>query len=255
MEEGANRSEGRNRAIRESSQPIIAVCDAGCRLEKDWLEKIIAPLERGEADVAGGYYAPDAGNLIERAVAAATVPIAAEVNPETFLPSSRSVAFRREVWEKAGGYPEWSLVSEDTLFDLAMKKAGMRFCFVPEALVHWRQQGNFAGLFRQFYRYACSDGAAGLLFGHYRKVFLMSGWLVGLVLLAMASLRLEPEFTVVPLAVIALLALVYAGRYVLRSRKRGWDWAAALLSPVAMAVVDAAHLIGYLRGLLGRKKR
>src|SRR5512139_3933282 len=42
---GANISAGRNAAIRAASNNLIAVTDAGVRLEPEWLERIIAPLE------------------------------------------------------------------------------------------------------------------------------------------------------------------------------------------------------------------
>jgi len=252
--EGANRSQGRNAGVRESSRPIIAMCDVGCRLAKDWLGKIVAPLERGEAEVAGGYYLPEAKGTVKRAIAAAILPTAEEVNPDTFLPSSRSAAFLKEAWEKVGGYPEWSSLNEDTLFDLALKKAGARFCFVPEAVVFWKQQGSLGGLFRQFYRYAQGDGAAKLFFGHYQKAFLLAGWLLFLALFALVSVGNAPELSRLPALLLVLTALGYLMRYALRARRRGWDWAAALLSPAAMAAVDVAHFLGFLSGVLkGRK--
>lgn len=245
---GANRSQGRNIAIRAAHGPIIAASDAGCRLAPDWLERIVAPLECGEAQVAAGYYAPQATTLVERAIAAATVPGADEVNPATFLPSSRSVAFLQEVWNIVGGYPENTSEAEDTLFDLALKGAGAKFCFVPQALVYWRQHERFSKLFWQFYRYAKSDGQAGLLLGHYRKVFLLAGWTVLLVGLALFNVGrlLAP-------ALLALTCIGYGLRYLRRSRRRGWDWPAALVSPIAMFVTDVANYWGFKIGRLGRK--
>ena len=45
-------------------------------------------------------------------------------------------------------------------------------------------------------------------------------------------------------------ALAYFGRYLLRARRRGSDWAAALLSPAANLLVDIANLVGFTAGLL-----
>lgn len=253
-EKGANRSQGRNAGIKHASQQMIAVSDVGCRLKEDWLERITAPLERGEAEVASGYYAPEAQDLIGRAIAAATVPSASEVNPKTFLPSSRSVAFLKSAWEKAGGYPEWTIFSEDTLFDLALDETGAAFCFVPEAIVFWKQQTSLASLFRQFYRYACSDGKAKLFFGHYRKAFLLSAWKIGLIAVALLAMTALPWVALSAIGLLALTALGYIARYLRRSRKRGWDWAAALISPVAMAVVDTANFAGYLSGIFARTR-
>jgi hypothetical protein len=93
---------GGNTGIEAAAGSLIAVTDAGCRLDPRWLEYIVAPLEAdASAEVASGYYAPDARTLLEQAVAAATVRTAGEEDPQTFLPSSRSVAFRKETWRSA----------------------------------------------------------------------------------------------------------------------------------------------------------
>src|ERR1044071_4185730 len=44
VEQGANISRGRNRAIAATQGDIIAVTDAGVELAPDWLEKITRPL-------------------------------------------------------------------------------------------------------------------------------------------------------------------------------------------------------------------
>jgi glycosyltransferase involved in cell wall biosynthesis len=245
VEKLGNRSVGRNEAVRGSAQPIIAMTDVGCRLAPDWLEKIVAPIARGEAEVVSGYYAPEAKTLMERLIAAATVPTVREVNPETFLPSSRSVAFLKTAWKKSGGYPEWNSDGEDTLFDLVLKKSGARFCFVPEAMVYWQQQGSLRGLYRQFYRYARSDGQAGLFFPHYRKAFVLLSWSLGLLVLALLT---HGWLSWGLLALFVLTWGAYKLRYIIRSRRRGWDWAAALFSPLAMLVMDAANYSGYKAG-------
>jgi len=245
VEKPGNRSVGRNEAVRRSVQPIIAMTDVGCRLAPDWLEKIIAPIERGEAEVASGYYAPVAKTLMERIIAAATVPVVSEVNPETFLPSSRSMAFLKHAWETSGGYPEWNSDGEDTLFDLALKKSGARFCFAPEAMVYWQQQGSLRGLYRQFYRYARSDGQVSLFFPHYRKAFALLAWSLVLLLLALLTQGWLPWGF---LALFVLTWGTYKIRYIIRSRRRGWDWAAALFSPLAMLVMDAANYSGFKAG-------
>ena len=48
-----------------------------------------------------------------------TLPDQTDIDPARFLPSSRSVAFRREVFDRTGGYPEWLDYCEDLLFDMA----------------------------------------------------------------------------------------------------------------------------------------
>jgi glycosyltransferase involved in cell wall biosynthesis len=134
---GANISEGRNAAIAAAAGPIIAATDAGVRLPADWLATLVAPFAGpgGDAvDVASGFFAPDPQTPFERAMGATVLPVVGDIKPEQFLPSSRSVAFRKTAWATAGGYPEWLDYSEDLIFDLALRAAGCRFVFVPEAV-------------------------------------------------------------------------------------------------------------------------
>ena len=49
-----NRSRGRNEAIRIAEADLIAVTDVSV-LDPEWFERIIEPLERGEADVVAGW--------------------------------------------------------------------------------------------------------------------------------------------------------------------------------------------------------
>ena len=240
---GANRSRGRNRAVELAAHDLIAATDAGCRLDPGWLEAITAPFaDTDPPDVVAGFYQADPHGLWEEAVAAATVPAAAEVNPQAFLPSGRSVAFTRAAWAKVGGYPEDTVLSEDTRFDLALRRAGCRFAFAPQALALWRPQHSLPRVFRQFFRYARSDGEQGLWFGHYAKAYLV-WW--GLVVFTVTAAGWG----------LGAGLLVYAFRYHLRSRRRGAGPAAALLSVLVMLTVDAAHALGYLVGLVKRFAR
>ena len=93
---------------------------------------------------------------------ATVLPAREDVSPERFLPSSRSVAFRKAAWAAAGGYPEWLDYSEDLVFDLALKARGCRFVFVPQALAYFRPRGSLRAFYLQYYRYARGDGKADL---------------------------------------------------------------------------------------------
>ncbi len=161
---GANISEGRNAAIRNASHDIIAVTDAGVRLEPGWLEALVKPLLAGgtRVDLVSGFFLPDPQTPFEIAMGATVLPTVEDVTPDTFLPSSRSVAFRKTAWEAVGGYPEWLDYSEDLVFDMRLKEIGCRFAFAPEARVHFRPRSSLRTFFLQYYRYARGDGKADL---------------------------------------------------------------------------------------------
>ncbi len=163
VEKGCNISEGRNRAIAEAQGDIIAATDAGVRLHPEWLERITAPLLQDESvQVVSGFFLPDTYTAFEIAMGATVLPQPDEIDPTHFLPSSRSVAFRKAAAEHIGGYPEWLDFCEDLVFDLRLKEALGNFVFAPDAIVYFQPRTNWRAYFKQYYRYARGDGKANL---------------------------------------------------------------------------------------------
>ena len=158
---GANISAGRNRAIAAASGPLIAVTDAGVRLAPDWLEAITRPFDQG-ARAVSGFFVSDPEGAFETALGASSLPSVGEIDPARFLPSSRSVAFRKADWTAIGGYPEWLDYCEDLVFDLRLIHRTGQPRFAPEALAGFRPRPDLAAFGRQYYRYARGDGKAGL---------------------------------------------------------------------------------------------
>ena len=160
---GANISQGRNAAIRAATGDIIAATDAGVSLPVFWLAELVRPLEEcQEVDMVSGFSRPDPQTPFERLLAATTLPLVSEVREAAYLASSRTVAFRRSVWAKAGGYPEWLDYSEDVVFDLNCKTVGAHVAFRPAASVRFRPRAHLKAFFLQYYRYARGDGKANL---------------------------------------------------------------------------------------------
>lgn len=159
---GANISQGRNAAIRAATGEVMAVTDAGVRLDPRWLEEILSPFERSGVQTAAGFFRPDPKSVFEMAMGATVLPELRDIEPERFLPSSRSVAFRKEAWRSVGGYPEWLDYCEDLIFDFRLRARYGAFPFVPEALVYFRPRPSLSAFFLQYFRYARGDGKADL---------------------------------------------------------------------------------------------
>jgi glycosyltransferase involved in cell wall biosynthesis len=159
---GSNISQGRNCAIAAAAGPIIAVTDGGVVLSPRWLEEISRPLRKGEASVVSGWFEPDPYTDFEVVMGATVLPARDEIDPRKFLPSSRSVAFLKEAWEKAGGYPEWLDYGEDLVFDMALRARYGPFPFAPGAVAYFRPRGSLRAFARQYFRYARGDGKANL---------------------------------------------------------------------------------------------
>ncbi|AIY90184.1 glycosyltransferase family 2 protein [Geoglobus acetivorans] len=254
IKKGANIAQGRNLAIKNSSGDIIACTDAGCILDKRWLEEITKPLERNPiVDVVSGWYEPLITSKFESIVAELTYPKLKKVskNIDKFLPSSRSIAFKRKCWEKVGGYPEWLYTAEDTLFDLRLKEAGCKFIFNPNAIVYWKVRENVKKLFKQYYQYAKGDGFAGI----FHLKYLISSYIptIAGILLLLKSMIFH---TLWPILVLVSSTICYT---LLRGYYLGANLRTILknlhLSVLIMTVVVISNAMGYTIGIMKRLTR
>ncbi|MCS6883228.1 MAG: glycosyltransferase [Oscillochloridaceae bacterium] len=253
---GHNIPSGRNHAIRAARGRIIACTDAGLTLDRDWLAALVAPIEAGEADLTGGFYAPDPRSLFELALAWTNYRTLEEIDPARFLPFGNCMAFRREVWEAIGGFPEWLSHSEDLYFDLEAERRGFRRAFAPAAVVHFRPRSSLRAFARQYYLYARGDGVGGLWAR--RHVTRYSAYAALLALLAAAA-----RWPAARLPVTTLIGLG-AAAYTRGPYRRLWphlagrplrERAAALaLVPVIRLVGDLAKMAGYPAGLAQRRR-
>jgi glycosyltransferase involved in cell wall biosynthesis len=164
IEPGANIAQGRNIAIAKAKFDVLASIDGGCWADKHWLRNLIRPFEEdSNLDIVAGFFAPDARTEFEACLGEFMHPQFDAVGTEQFLPSSRSIAFRRECWQAVGGYPEWLYTGEDALFDLRLKDAGYKFAFAGDAIVHWRPRSNWRELYKQYYLYAKGAAEANIV--------------------------------------------------------------------------------------------
>jgi glycosyltransferase involved in cell wall biosynthesis len=250
---GTNISQGRNEAIRAASGEIIASTDAGVRLAPQWLKQLTCPLrEDPSVGVVSGFFLPDPQTVFERAMAATVLPVAADIDPDRFLPSSRSVAFRKEAWEEAGGYPEWLDFCEDLVFDFALRDAGCRFFFAPEAVAYFRPRSNLAAFGRQYFQYARGDGKADLW--RRRHAIRYATYLLAIPLLGMLGLVHHPLWWV-PL-VLGAAAYLWTPYRRLRPLVAGLSLPdkvkAILWVPVIRVWGDVAKMVGYPVGVWWR---
>src|SRR5574341_1839941 len=250
VREGANISQGRNAAIRAAAHDSIAVTDAGVILDPDWLARLVAPLEADEsAQVVAGFFLPDPQSPFEVAMGATVLPALRDVDPAAFLPSSRSVAFRKAAWAAAGGYPEWLDFSEDVVFDLAMRRGFGPFAFAPKAIAHFRPRSSLGAFARQYFNYARGDGRANLWPRiHFVRYFT---YLVAAPLLAYAALTASPWLWLLGL----LAGLAYMRRPIQRLvRSRRLSLTALLWIPVIRVTGDVAKMVGYPVGVWRRMR-
>ncbi|TET50147.1 MAG: glycosyltransferase [Anaerolineales bacterium] len=249
---GANISQGRNAAIEAAGGEIIASTDAGVRLSANWLESLVGPLERGQAQVAAGFFVPEPRSVFETALGATVLPLPEEIDPGAFLPSSRSVAFLKNAWAEVGGYPEWLDYCEDLIFDLRLRERFGTFKWVPEAIAHFRPRSGLGAFFLQYYRYARGDGKADLW--RWRHAIRYLTYLAAVPLIAYAGLVASRCWWALFLpGGLAMLWVPF--RRLLRTWRglgAGERLQAVLWVPVIRLTGDLAKMIGYPVGVVWR---
>ncbi|MDX2139765.1 MAG: glycosyltransferase [Chloroflexota bacterium] len=270
---GANISAGRNRALTDARGDIIAITDAGVVLDADWLRQITLPFSDAAVNVVCGWFEADVRTVFEAALGATTLPHLRDIDPHTFLPSSRSVAVRKAACKQVGGYPEWLDYCEDLIFDMRLKQVAGAFAFAPQAVAHFRPRPSLGAFYRQYYRYARGDGKADLW--RKRHAVRYVTYLVAAPAIIVLALLVHPAFWLLALAGaavylrtpyrrlpemmrrLALSNLSRHGRPIGNGRPVGrpYAWGMAMVwVPVIRVVGDIAKMLGYPVGLAWRRR-
>lgn len=248
----SNISQGRNHAINAAVGPIIAATDAGVILAPYWLEELVKPIAAGQTAVSSGWFEADPYTDFEVVMGATVLPTRRDIDPATFLPSSRSVAFLKEAWAAVDGYPEWLDFSEDLIFDIALREKYGAFPFVDTAVAYFRPRGSLRDLFKQYYSYARGDGKANLW--PKRHLIRYVTYLLGIPFVLRLIWREKWAGWVMLLFGTGL----YCQRPAQRVWANTWGWRppsrvrAFALIPIIRLVGDLAKMIGYPVGVLWR---
>lgn len=252
---GANISEGRNVAIAAASNDIIATTDAGVVLAPRWVEAITAPIRKGQCQVVGGFFESDPYTDFEVVMGATVLPDRSDIDPRTFLPTSRSVAFTKQAWESVGGYPEWLDYCEDLIFDLDLKEKFAPFGYAGNAIVYFRPRGNMRAYAKQYYLYSRGDGKADLW--RKRHAIRYFTYLVALPIMLLGMSRNKRRYWIT----LPVAGFIYCWRPFQRLWRttEGWNTLARLralaLVPVIRLVGDVAKMIGYPVGWVWRLRQ
>ncbi len=248
-----NIAHGRNVAIAAAMGDIIAVTDAGCIYGRDWLKKLTGPLRGAGIEWCATGFAPwlaPEDGILTYLIAASTIPRQDEFKKD-WQPSSRSVAFKRIMWQNVGGYPEWIPYCEDVIFDRKIEKLAGRPAYVREALVFWRPRLTLRSYIQQLYNYTRSEGHGGLNINRQAIRYLAYGGAIVLLFLGM-------KFSVGYLAVLAGGVMLY----MLKFWRRSWEFTkeknipyrilCLILVPLIVAIGDVGKMIGFPAGIFER---
>jgi len=163
QQKGCNVAQGRNLAIKNASNDLIVSTDFGCRFHPDWLKSIVMPFDDKEVKVVGGAYSVIEEEITTKAAKAnflLTNGYKTILN-DYFIPSSRSIAYYKFVWEEAKGYPEWlTFAADDLVFGKVIKALGFKTTFVNQPYVYWGRHSSGMAYAKESFRYGLGDGEA-----------------------------------------------------------------------------------------------
>ena len=164
VKEKCNVAEGRNLAIESSTYDLIVSTDFGCRFAPGWLFSLVACFNDEQVEVVGGNYTVLESQMTTMpAKAAFLLSNKYEMQiDESFIPSSRSIAYKKYVWQKVGKYPEWlTLAADDYVFGVKFQKMQFNYKVVSEPYVFWLRHDSILGYAKESFRYGLGDGEAG----------------------------------------------------------------------------------------------
>ncbi len=168
-EKRCNIAEGRNKAAMLAVSEILLFSDVGSVLKEKWAENLLKPFAIDESlDVVMGWYEVEVKGSFSKALAHYMVPKLEHIDPQTFLPSGRSLGIKKELFDKVGGYPEHlTFAGEDSLFDIKLKEQVSKVAFSPEAIAVWSFPKGLVSQWQTIRRYALGDAEGRMNVSHY----------------------------------------------------------------------------------------
>jgi glycosyltransferase involved in cell wall biosynthesis len=258
---GAGISAGRNHGIRVARNEVIVCTDAGCTVEPGFVDSFRRAFAVTDPPaLVSGVYRVLARNAMEEAQALACYPQPAEVRRPTLFVRAytrlfgtgfdprfavgRCLAFTREAWKAADGFPEHLATGEDVSFGLAIARSGAVRA-TTDAVVGWTQRDGLAATWRMYRGYgrASTDGGDTAL--------LVRDAARGLAYLAAPVLAATPTGR----RVLGVGSAAYLSLPVVRALRAGAGPRTIALLPVALATKDLGKLAGAVQGLRNRRAR
>ncbi len=244
LKKKGNRSVGRNEAIRNTIGDIIVCSDAGNILDKHWVENIVRPFNNHKIDVVAGYYKGKPNTIFQKCLVPYVLVMEDKVDAKNFLPASRSMAFRKSIWEKIGGFPEEYSHNEDYVFARGLKKISAKITFAKDAIVYWTPRNSFKEAFIMFFRFAFGDTESRVL--RTSVLLLFARYILGLYFIFLSLLY--KSFLSISILLAAFII------YILWSIKKNYryvkDKQAIKILPLLQLTADVSVLSGSILGLL-----
>ena len=241
-----NRSIGRNEAIKNATGDLIVCSDAGNILDRNWIKNITKPFIDKSVDVVSGYYKGKAKNIFQKCLIPYVLVMPDKLDPATFLPATRSIAFKKTIWEKIGGFDEELSHNEDYVFARKLKEKGAKIVFAKDAIVYWTPRNSFKEACIMFFRFALGDAEAGIW--RTNVLLLLARYFLGLYFLFLSFLYKS----VMPFIIISVGIILYLMWAIQKNYKYVRDKRALVILPLLQITADISVLTGTCMGFFKR---
>lgn len=250
--EKCSRSEGRNISIDLAKNEVVAITDAGCVADVDWLKNITKPFETGKVDVVAGFYKMASENFLQMAESV-FLGVTPRKFDHSFLPSTRSMAVTKTAWKRVGGFPESKINSaEDTDFNYRAVKLGLKYSRVKNATVEWGMPKTLKDFFNKTRDYAKWDvrygiwwhPTQGIMSHNIKAISVVVRYILMIVLLILSFIN-PPLFACWIICLFIYLFWSYRKVFF-----EFGDWKIAIWGPVVQLVSDFAVISGFVLGVI-----
>ncbi len=253
LTEKCSRAKGRNLGVEIAKNDIIAITDAGCVADPDWLKNLTASFATGRVDISAGFYKMVGDSRFQKAesVFLGVTPRKFDIN---FLPSTRSMAFRKNAWELVGGFPEGKGNSaEDTDFNYKAVKLGLKYSRVKNAVVEWGMPRTLNEFRFKIFEYAKWDAKYGIwwhpiqrfMSHNIKAVLILLRYILGFGILLLSF----KYHSVLPIFLIFLFAYLFWSFRKVFLEFRSWE--VAVYGPILQITADIAVMSGFISGIIG----
>jgi glycosyltransferase involved in cell wall biosynthesis len=153
--EHTNPANTRNEGWKEAEGDMIIFLDSDCTATKNWYTEMLKPFEEKDVIAVSGVYLSKQKEYISRYVHEQTEMRQNKVEKYTDNLATYSLAIKKEMLKKVGGFPEIYPTSscEDTEFSYKLRKYG-KFILNKKAKVYHHHKNNIRGYLKKQFQHA-----------------------------------------------------------------------------------------------------
>jgi glycosyltransferase involved in cell wall biosynthesis len=200
---------GRNVATAAATSDVVAFTDAGCTHDADWLANLTSPIREGDFEYAlGGSWIDPSKSTVWDVASAPFFGVKLNAESATKSCTARSMAFRKDLWKRVGGFPETVFLGEDTIFDSKVREIVLP-AFPEHAKACYQPRHTFRSAVRQMISYSVTDGVLG---GRSARLWRNVLRCVAEILAIVALFYFPIPYSAFPLFVVIALEIYFAFR-------------------------------------------